>query len=70
MGIRFLARQLGLEALPGIKPQPSAYAGSNDAESNAADDPGIHDPGTSTHAAQWRLRPCLLYAPCRLLQFA
>merc|ERR1719476_928647 len=62
MGIGLLGRHLGLEALPGIKPRPSADAGPHDA--------GPNDPGTGAHSAQWRLLLCLLYALCGLLQLA
>jgi len=41
MGLGSFHRQLGLEALPRIKPWPGPHAGPNDAEPNAgADDPG------------------------------
>jgi len=51
MGLGSFHRQLGLEALPRIKPWPGPHAGPNDAEPNAgADDAepnaGADDPGT------------------------
>jgi len=46
MGIGLLGGQVGLAALPGIKPRPSPHTGPNDGKPNASAD----DPGTDTHA--------------------